>query len=130
VILHQDEKPKFFYIIIEGECKTVFETVELKDKKEYNKRLANKKEQLVNTNAKLNCGPIDYKKYSKPPSFEKKYKVWKIADAAFLGKYEDTKMELKDNNVIDLEKELITDRHMKVLKKTATYTELSPMLIN
>lgn len=33
VIFAQDEIPECFYIMLEGECKTVFETVVLKDKK-------------------------------------------------------------------------------------------------
>jgi CRP-like cAMP-binding protein len=35
IIFSQDETPEFFYIMLEGECKTVFETVVLKDKKLY-----------------------------------------------------------------------------------------------
>jgi CRP-like cAMP-binding protein len=27
VILEQDEKPKYFFIVLEGECKTVFEAL-------------------------------------------------------------------------------------------------------
>ena len=31
VILSQDEKPDNFYIMLEGECKTIYETMVIKD---------------------------------------------------------------------------------------------------
>ena len=34
-ILSQGEKPEFFYIMIEGECKTTYEALILQDKKKF-----------------------------------------------------------------------------------------------
>ena len=110
VILNQDERPEYFYIVLEGECKTAYETVILKDKKEFENAQPRKqrKNQLGSNSCSyvndevFKTGKIDYKKYAKPEGFEKKGKKMKIAEAAFLGKYKDSKYRIVDKNVVDL----------------------------
>ena len=105
VILSQDEKPDNFYIMLEGECKTIYETMVIKDQKQYETQqpkrgdLKNPKKnyqgviQFENEEI-FKSGPIDYKN-TKPPLFKKKSVKPQVGEGDFLGEYEMNKHLIK-----------------------------------
>ena len=111
VIIRQEEIPEYFYIMLEGECKAVMETVIVKDKEEFEKKKHPRKKDDVLSNTSgfnnannFSTGLTNYKKATKPPLYVKKHKNHPIAEAAFLGGYRENKYRTKNKSIIQLSK--------------------------
>lgn len=90
----------------------MYETVILKEKREYenpqHKKTSKKDSKELRSDSsgayypEFKTGKIDYKKYSKPEGFDEKERAMKIAETAFLGKYQDSKKKIVDSKVVEI----------------------------